>query len=212
MTYVIAEPCIGTKDNSCVEVCPVDCIHPTPDEPGTTTRRSSTSTRRSASTATPASRRALSMRSSPRTSCPTSGRSTSRSTPTTTSADQPLVDRNQSDRERPPTAASLPRGRSDRGQRSRRAGRDRRRAGSGGSAARALEGTTLFLAAAAYVAHVLAHHETARELLTRSILVSAFALWGLVQIAPGLPGNAVLNDIVIVLFVVDLAILVSPWL
>jgi ferredoxin len=34
MTYVIAEPCIGTKDNSCVEVCPVDCIHPTEDEPG----------------------------------------------------------------------------------------------------------------------------------------------------------------------------------
>jgi NAD-dependent dihydropyrimidine dehydrogenase PreA subunit len=34
MAYVIAEPCIDTKDNSCVEVCPVDCIHPTPDEPG----------------------------------------------------------------------------------------------------------------------------------------------------------------------------------
>ena len=34
MTYVIAEPCIGTKDLSCVEVCPVDCIHPTQDEPG----------------------------------------------------------------------------------------------------------------------------------------------------------------------------------
>src|SRR5947208_11459456 len=34
MTYVIAEPCIGTKDNSCVEVCPVDCIHPTEDEAG----------------------------------------------------------------------------------------------------------------------------------------------------------------------------------
>ena len=34
MAYVIAEPCIGEKDNSCVEVCPVDCIHPTPDEPG----------------------------------------------------------------------------------------------------------------------------------------------------------------------------------
>ena len=33
MAYVIAEHCIGTKDNSCVEVCPVDCIHPTPDEP-----------------------------------------------------------------------------------------------------------------------------------------------------------------------------------
>ena len=34
MTYVISEPCIGTKDASCTEVCPVDCIHPTPDEPG----------------------------------------------------------------------------------------------------------------------------------------------------------------------------------
>jgi len=33
LAYVIAEPCIGQKDNSCVEVCPVDCIHPTPDEP-----------------------------------------------------------------------------------------------------------------------------------------------------------------------------------
>lgn len=33
MTYVIAEPCIGTKDTSCVDVCPVDCIHPTKDEP-----------------------------------------------------------------------------------------------------------------------------------------------------------------------------------
>ncbi|MCZ6596452.1 MAG: ferredoxin family protein [Planctomycetota bacterium] len=32
MTYVIAEPCIGTKDTACVEVCPVDCIHPMKDE------------------------------------------------------------------------------------------------------------------------------------------------------------------------------------
>ncbi len=32
MTHVIAEPCIGTKDTACVEVCPVDCIHPTKDE------------------------------------------------------------------------------------------------------------------------------------------------------------------------------------
>ena len=31
MTYVIAGSCI--KDDSCIEVCPVDCIHPTPDEP-----------------------------------------------------------------------------------------------------------------------------------------------------------------------------------
>ena len=34
MAYVIAEPCIGRKDASCVDVCPVDCIHPAPDEPG----------------------------------------------------------------------------------------------------------------------------------------------------------------------------------
>jgi NAD-dependent dihydropyrimidine dehydrogenase PreA subunit len=34
VAYVISEPCIGTKDISCVEVCPVDCIHPTPEEPG----------------------------------------------------------------------------------------------------------------------------------------------------------------------------------
>ncbi|MDO9356098.1 MAG: ferredoxin family protein [Solirubrobacteraceae bacterium] len=33
MAYVITEACIGTKDASCTEVCPVDCIHPTPDEP-----------------------------------------------------------------------------------------------------------------------------------------------------------------------------------
>jgi NAD-dependent dihydropyrimidine dehydrogenase PreA subunit len=34
VTYVINEPCIGEKDTSCVDVCPVDCIHPTPEEPG----------------------------------------------------------------------------------------------------------------------------------------------------------------------------------
>ena len=34
MAHVIAQPCIGTKDTSCVEVCPVDCIHPTVDEDG----------------------------------------------------------------------------------------------------------------------------------------------------------------------------------
>ena len=32
MAYVIAEPCIGTKDTACVDVCPVDCIHPKTDE------------------------------------------------------------------------------------------------------------------------------------------------------------------------------------
>jgi NAD-dependent dihydropyrimidine dehydrogenase PreA subunit len=32
MTFVITEPCIGTKDTACVDVCPVDCIHPTKKE------------------------------------------------------------------------------------------------------------------------------------------------------------------------------------
>ncbi len=32
MSFVIAEPCIGTKDTACVEVCPVDCIHEAEDE------------------------------------------------------------------------------------------------------------------------------------------------------------------------------------
>ena len=32
MTYVITEPCIGVKDASCVDVCPVDCIHTTDDD------------------------------------------------------------------------------------------------------------------------------------------------------------------------------------
>jgi ferredoxin len=27
VTYIIAEPCIDLKDRSCVDVCPVDCIH-----------------------------------------------------------------------------------------------------------------------------------------------------------------------------------------
>ena len=34
MAYVIAEPCIGTKDTACVDACPVDCIHPKKDETG----------------------------------------------------------------------------------------------------------------------------------------------------------------------------------
>ena len=32
MTYIIAEPSIDVKDKACVEVCPVDCIHPTDGE------------------------------------------------------------------------------------------------------------------------------------------------------------------------------------
>jgi len=34
MTYIIAEPCINVKDTACVDVCPVDCIHPVKDAPG----------------------------------------------------------------------------------------------------------------------------------------------------------------------------------
>ena len=33
MAYIICEPCVGTKDSACVDVCPVDCIHPRKDEP-----------------------------------------------------------------------------------------------------------------------------------------------------------------------------------
>ena len=32
MTFIICEPCIGTKDTACVDSCPVDCIHPRSDE------------------------------------------------------------------------------------------------------------------------------------------------------------------------------------
>jgi ferredoxin len=32
MTYVISETCVDVKDKSCVEVCPVDCIHGTDDD------------------------------------------------------------------------------------------------------------------------------------------------------------------------------------
>jgi hypothetical protein len=73
------------------------------------------------------------------------------------------------------------------------------------------EAVTLFLAAGAYVAYALAHHKNRRELVTRSILVSAFALWAIVQLAPGDIDIALLNDVVILLFVADLAVLLSPW-
>ena len=33
LAHVITEPCIGSKDQSCVEVCPVDCIHGTDEDP-----------------------------------------------------------------------------------------------------------------------------------------------------------------------------------
>jgi ferredoxin len=27
MAYIICQPCVGVKDKSCVEICPVDCIY-----------------------------------------------------------------------------------------------------------------------------------------------------------------------------------------
>lgn len=37
MAYVIAEPCIGTKDMACVDACPVDAIHPRKDDESSAT-------------------------------------------------------------------------------------------------------------------------------------------------------------------------------
>ena len=34
MTYIITDPCVGTCDTACVEVCPVDCIHGPEDTEG----------------------------------------------------------------------------------------------------------------------------------------------------------------------------------
>ena len=34
MAYIICEPCVGTCDTACVEVCPVDCIHGPTDKEG----------------------------------------------------------------------------------------------------------------------------------------------------------------------------------
>jgi len=32
MPFIITDPCVDTKDTACVDVCPVDCIHPTKAE------------------------------------------------------------------------------------------------------------------------------------------------------------------------------------
>ena len=32
MTYIVCEPCIGTKDRACVEVCPVECFYEATDQ------------------------------------------------------------------------------------------------------------------------------------------------------------------------------------
>ena len=65
VTYIITEPCIDVKDKSCVDVCPVDCIHESD--------RMLVIDPRSASTAAPASLNVRSRRSTLRTQCRTSG-------------------------------------------------------------------------------------------------------------------------------------------
>jgi len=85
-----------------------------------------------------------------------------------------------------------------------------RLAHAGTPALRASEGTTLLLAASAYLAYALGHHHNRRDLNTRLILVTAFALWAVVQLAPTFSGAALLNDMTILLFVADLAVLLSP--
>ncbi len=32
MTYTVTETCVDLKDKSCIEVCPVDCIHEVDDD------------------------------------------------------------------------------------------------------------------------------------------------------------------------------------
>ena len=32
MTYIISKTCVGVKDGSCVDVCPVDCIYTTDND------------------------------------------------------------------------------------------------------------------------------------------------------------------------------------
>jgi hypothetical protein len=41
MACVIIELCVDTKDNSFVEVCPFECIHPTPKPPDSRSSRRS---------------------------------------------------------------------------------------------------------------------------------------------------------------------------
>ena len=83
MTYVIAEPCIDVKDTTCVDVCPVDCIHPTKNNPEVFEKEKMLYIDpRSASTVARVSRSVPSRPFSRRRRSRTSGKSTLRSTPT----------------------------------------------------------------------------------------------------------------------------------
>jgi NAD-dependent dihydropyrimidine dehydrogenase PreA subunit len=37
MSYVVTDACVGIKDAGCIAVCPVDAIHPTPNNPAIAT-------------------------------------------------------------------------------------------------------------------------------------------------------------------------------
>ena len=81
MAYVIAEPCIGTKDTACVDACPVDCIHPKKDEPAYATEELLYIDPWNASTAEPAFRCARFPPSSRSMICRRSGTPSPRATP-----------------------------------------------------------------------------------------------------------------------------------
>jgi hypothetical protein len=76
---------------------------------------------------------------------------------------------------------------------------------------RLLEGVALLLAASAYLAHLLSHRPSRQELILRLGLVTAFALWAIVQLFPAARAAATINDGAIILFIGDLALVLSPW-
>ena len=63
MTHVINSACIDVKDKACVDVCPVDCIHGTEEDPQLYIHPEDWSTARCAS------KSARSPRSTPRKTC-----------------------------------------------------------------------------------------------------------------------------------------------
>src|ERR1035441_8000219 len=81
MAYVIAEPCINTKDTACVDACPVDCIHPKKDSDKFATEEMLYIDPSSAFIAARACRFARFRGFSRWTICPRSGKSTPSATP-----------------------------------------------------------------------------------------------------------------------------------
>jgi NAD-dependent dihydropyrimidine dehydrogenase PreA subunit len=109
VAYIIAEPCIGTKDTACVDACPVDCIHPKKDTQyedaarGSNRLTSSLLTLSSASTVAPAYQSARFRRFSRWMTFPRSGTPTLRRTPATSK--EAISSRTNTGQRRPSTAA-----------------------------------------------------------------------------------------------------------